>query len=217
MKQLTQKPKTDYDDLLVEIVNVIQSARRTAARSVNSVMTTTYWFVGHRIVEHEQRGTARAAYGERLLKHLARDLSGRFGRGFSKRNLEQMRAFYLEWPMREATSSEISAPAGKIRKLPIAQTLSAQFSGISSDAVLHRFPLPWSHYARLLAVKNADARAFYEHEALRGGWTIRQLDRQIQSQFYERTALSRDKAAMLRKGTQPVATSPSSDVSIGCA
>ena len=117
-----------------------------------------------------------------------------------------MRAFYLEWPMREATSSEISAPAGKIRKLPIAQTLSAQFSGISSDAVLHRFPLPWSHYARLLAVKNADARAFYEHEALRGGWTIRQLDRQIQSQFYERTALSRDKAAMLRKGTQPLAS-----------
>ena len=165
MKRLTQKPKTDYDDLLVEIVDVIQSARRAAARSVNSVMTTTYWFVGHRIVEHEQQGTARAAYGERLLKHLARDLSGRFGRGFSKRNLEQMRAFYLEWPMREATSSEISAPAGKIRKLPIAQTLSAQFSGISSDAVLHRFPLPWSHYARLLAVKNADARAFYEHEA----------------------------------------------------
>ena len=206
MKRLTQKPKTDYDDLLVEIVDVIQSARRAAARSVNSVMTTTYWFVGHRIVEHEQQGTARAAYGERLLEHLARDLSGRFGRGFSKRNLEQMRAFYLEWPMREATSSEISAPAGKIRKLPIAQTLSAQFSGISSDAVLHRFPLPWSHYARLLAVKNADARAFYEHEALRGGWTIRQLDRQIQSQFYERTALSRDKAAMLRKGTQPLAS-----------
>jgi hypothetical protein len=90
---------------------------------------TTYWFVGHRIVEHEQQGTARAAYGERLLKHLARDLSERFGRGFSKRNLEQMRAFYLEWPTREATSSEISAPAVKIRKLPIAQTLSAQFSG----------------------------------------------------------------------------------------
>jgi hypothetical protein len=112
MKQLTQKPKTDYDDLLVEIVNVIQSARRTAARSVNSVMTTTYWFVGHRI----------------------------------------------EWPMREATSSEISAPAEKIRKLPIAQTLSAQFSGISGVEILHRLPLFRSSYERLLPVKNTVAR-----------------------------------------------------------
>jgi len=62
------------------------------------------------------------------------------------------------------------------------------------------FPLPWSHYVRLLSVKNPKARAFYEAEALRGGWTIRQLDRQINSQFYERAALSRNKTAMLRRG-----------------
>ena len=66
-----------------------------------------------------------------------------------------------------------------------------------------RFPLPWSHYVRLLAVKKDDARHFYEQEALRGGWSIRQLDRQIGSQFYERTLLSRNKAAMLRKGSVP--------------
>lgn len=63
-----------------------------------------------------------------------------------------------------------------------------------------RFPLPWSHYVRLLAVRSELARAFYEREALRGGWTIRQLDRQIQAQFYERTALSRDKGAILSEG-----------------
>ena len=66
-----------------------------------------------------------------------------------------------------------------------------------------RFPLPWSAYVRLLAVKNENARIFYEAEALRAGWSVRQLDRQIQSQFYERTALSRNKAAMLRKGEVP--------------
>jgi predicted nuclease of restriction endonuclease-like (RecB) superfamily len=76
----------------------------------------------------------------------------------------------------------------------------------SADAIHSRFPLPWSHYARLLAVKSANARALYESEALRGGWTIRQLDRQIQSQFFERTALSRDKAAMLRSGTRTLAS-----------
>jgi predicted nuclease of restriction endonuclease-like (RecB) superfamily len=67
-------------------------------------------------------------------------------------------------------------------------------------AVAGRFPLPWSHYVRLLAVRNPEGRRFYETEALRGGWTIRQLDRQIGTQFYERTALSRNKAAMLRRG-----------------
>jgi predicted nuclease of restriction endonuclease-like (RecB) superfamily len=73
------------------------------------------------------------------------------------------------------------------RLLPDAQVLSA------------RFPLPWSHYVRLLTVENESARAFYEQEALLGGWTVRQLDRQISTLFYERTALSRNKAAMLTK------------------
>jgi hypothetical protein len=70
--------------------------------------------------------------------------------------------------------------------------VSAQLVGALAKECAARFPLPWSHYVRLLAVRSAHARAFYESEALRGGWTIRQLDRQIQSQFYERTALSRD-------------------------
>ena len=68
--------------------------------------------------------------------------------------------------------------------------------------VANRFPLPWSHYVRLLTVRNEEAQKFYETEALRGGWTVRQLDRQIGSQFYERTALSKNKAAMLRRGEE---------------
>lgn len=67
-------------------------------------------------------------------------------------------------------------------------------------ATANRFPLPWSAYVRLLSVKNQHARAFYETEALRRGWSVRQLDRQIASQFFERTAASRNKASMLRKG-----------------
>ena len=80
------------------------------------------------------------------------------------------------------------------------RTPSAQFT---LAALAQRFPLPWSAYVRLLSVANPQARAFYEAEALRGSWSVRQLDRQIGSQFYERTALSRDKAAMLRKGRRP--------------
>jgi len=97
-----------------------------------------------------------------------------------------MRRFYLEWPDPQ-----------------IRQTVSDESQ--NSQLVGHaRFPLPWSHYVKLLALKKREARAFYETEALRGGWSVRQLERQINSQFYERTALSRNKAAMLRKGTHPL-------------
>ena len=184
-----------YDGLLADVVRVIEDARRAAARSVNAVMTATYWLVGQRIVEQEQRGALRAGYGEQLLKSLARDLSNRFGRGFSERNLQQMRGFYVAWPIPQTASAK-SLPLASAGRRDISQTPSAK----SLDAVLPRFQLPWSHYVRLLSVKNIHARSFYETEALRGGWTRRQLDRQIESQFYERTALSRDKAAMLRKG-----------------
>ena len=71
------------------------------------------------------------------------------------------------------------------------------------ERLANLFPLPWSHYERLLGVENDNARQFYEHEALRSGWSARQLDRQISSQFYERTLLSRNKAAMLQQGMLP--------------
>jgi predicted nuclease of restriction endonuclease-like (RecB) superfamily len=76
--------------------------------------------------------------------------------------------------------------------------VSGQF--LDLPALAQAFPLPWSAYVRLLSVKNEHARSFYETEALRCGWSVRQLDRQVNSQFYERTALSRNKAAMLEKG-----------------
>jgi predicted nuclease of restriction endonuclease-like (RecB) superfamily len=146
-------------------------------------LTSSYWEIGHRIVVFEQGGEDRASYGEALIKRLAVDLTRRFGRGYSKRNIEQMRLFYLTWP--------------------IAQTLSAQSPDLPKLAA--DFALPWSAYVRLLSVKNPAARTFYEAETLRCGWSVRQLDRQIGSQFYERIALSRNKAAMLAKaeGTQP--------------
>jgi predicted nuclease of restriction endonuclease-like (RecB) superfamily len=181
-RKLAEIELTDYDEVLTGIVEMLETARRASARTVNAVMTTAYWETGRRIVEHEQGGGRRAGYGEALIARLATDLASRYGRGFSKRNVEQMRRFYLAWP-----------------QLQIAQTPSAQF------AQLAKFPLPWSHYVKLLAVQDTEARAFYETEALRGGWSVRQLDRQISTKFYERTLLSRNKAAMLRKATAPQA------------
>jgi predicted nuclease of restriction endonuclease-like (RecB) superfamily len=196
LKNKAIEPLAGYDDLLTDIVSAIEDARRAAARSVNAVMTATYWLVGQRIVEREQDGAARARYGAALLERLSADLTRRFGRGFSVRNLRQMRAFYMAWPNRQTLSADSETVNLTKVVARIRQTLSAGSDPSSS------FPLPWSHYARLLQVQNPLARRFYEAEALRGGWSIRQLDRQIGSQFYERTALSRNKVAMLTKGAR---------------
>ena len=102
-------------------------------------------------------------------------------KGFNLRNLFYMLAFAVAWDGSE----------------PIVQTPSAQLTNLAALAT--RFPLPWSAYVRLLSVKSETARAFYETEALRCGWSVRQLNRQIGSQFYERIALSKNKAAMLKK------------------
>lgn len=170
---MTKAIDGEYQKILGDITQAVEHARLAAVRTVNSTITSTYWQIGRRIVDYEQAGERRATYGEALLGRLSVDLSTRFGRGFSPRNLAQMRAFYLAWPILQTLSAKSDEPA---------------------------FSLPWSHYVRLLAVKRSEARAFYEAEAFRGGWTARQLERQIASQFFERAALSRDKAAMLTRG-----------------
>jgi len=83
-----------YTAVLADIINLLEQARRTAARSVNAVMTATYWEIGRQIVEVEQQGKGRAAYGEQLLERLSTDLTRRLGRGFGTDNLQRMRAFY---------------------------------------------------------------------------------------------------------------------------
>jgi len=192
-----------YGSILADVADLIEQARRTAVRAVNASMTALYWLIGFRIVEHDQAGEERAAYGEELLVRLAQDLTGRFGRGFSRQNLQQMRQFYLAYPsteIRQTPSGEFSP----VRSGASRQTPSGKSETIPVEAVLptitERFLLPWSAYVRLLSVRNETARRFYETEALRGGWSVRQIKRQIDSQFYERTALSKDKAAMLTKG-----------------
>lgn len=204
MKKLTTH--ASYGDIHTGIVDLLEAARRAAARSVNALMTASYWEIGRRIVEFEQGGEGRAEYGEALLKRLGDDLTRQFGRGFAWRNLTQMRAFYLAWPTEQilqtlsAKSSPLAihqTPAEKSVAKVIVQTASAQSPDLVTLAAC--FPLPWSAYVRLLSVKNTASRAFYETETLRCGWSVRQLGRQIDSQFYERIALSKNKAAMLKK------------------
>lgn len=215
----------EYDGLVGGIAEVLEQSRRTSARAINSILTATYWEIGRRIVEFEQGGEARAEYGTELLKRLGKDLTARFGRGYSKRNLELMRQFYVGWEIAQTPSAQFEArvwlppgllesvedkicqtPSGESGKLQtlsaksrIAQTPSAQFD----QRLLGAFPLAWSHYVRLMSVDKPLARVFYESEAIRGGWSVRQLDRQIATQFFERTSNSKQQAAMLARGHKP--------------
>lgn len=181
------------------IVELLGAARQAAARSVNALMTASYWEIGRRIVEAEQQGKRRAGYGEQLMERLSTDLTAQFGRGFGVNNLENMRRFFLAYPASEI-SQTLSGKLGSEPPDDKSQTVSGK---LTLGELAQVFTLPWSAYVRLLSVKDEHARRFYETEALRGGWSVRQLDRQIGSQFYERTALSKNKKAMLTKGAAP--------------
>ncbi|MFN7936822.1 MAG: PDDEXK nuclease domain-containing protein [Bryobacteraceae bacterium] len=139
------------------------------------------------MLEHEQQGVERAAYGEELIARLSADLTARFGRGFSRSNVFQMRQFYLAYREKIQTPSGITA--GEV----IVQTASGLFGD-------HLFPLSWSHYVRLLTVEDSEAKKYYEDEALRGGWSVRDLDRQIASQAYHRLGKRRKGVAVERGG-----------------
>ena len=186
-----------YSGLVRDVSTLLESARSASARAVNTLITATYWEIGRRIVEFEQGGARRAAYGTELLDKLSADLTRRFGRGFSRDNLETMRLFYLAYRQGEI-------PETASRKSPDAGISGTPSRKSAVEVLGGRFPLPWSHYVLLVRrTRSPEARSFYQTEALRGGWSVRQLDRQIASRFYERTALSRNKAAMLTRGARP--------------
>lgn len=198
------KGHPSYDNMMKNVINLINNARKFTAKSVNAIMTATYWEIGRRIVEFEQKGDNRAEYGKGLLRKLSKKLTVKFGNGFSEDNLERMRLFYSYHKIDNisATSSRIS-PKGEGQKsisATVSRKLYKSTKDLSVEQIAKYFPLSWSAYVALLSVKNEYAREFYEKEALRGGWSVRQLKRQINAQFYERTALSKNKVAMLKKG-----------------
>jgi len=210
-KEIVRNKK--YNSFLKDLVTFLEQSRRQAAQAVNAVLTATYWDMGRRIVEFEQAGSKRADYGEELLKRLSQDLTNQFRRGFSVDNLELMRIFYLSYPpelISEPLTRKFKITSHKRRK---SESLTRIFSFEELSMI---FRLSWTHYVHLFRrVQNNDARTFYEKEALRGGWSVRQLDRQINSQFYERTILSRNKTSMLKKGSLPKpddCTSPEEEI-----
>ncbi len=203
----SEKRASLYD----RVRGIIKTARVGAARSVNTAQVVSNWLVGREIVEDEQGGRKRAEYGKRLIENLSKRLTGEFGRGFTMRNLETFRAFYLEYPhlgiphavRAELTEGLIGVEKGHaVRDLFKSAGRMTAFPEVATrkpwkPGLLHP-NLSWTHYRLLLKEDQADKRAFYEIEAIKNSWSAREMERQMASLFYDRLALSRDKKGLLR-------------------
>lgn len=183
--------------LVSRIGDIIKEARNQTVRTVNVILVKTYWEIGREIVEHELGGKTRAKYGTEFLKNLAMELTERFGSGFSYRNIRKIRQFYNTyeiWPTLSAKSDSneiVSTPSSKLPETKV-PTLSAK--SFLTEKMLAR--LSWSHICLLLAVSDKDARSFYEIEIAKNNWSVRETKRQIESMFFERLVLSKDKAGL---------------------
>ncbi|KQM75932.1 hypothetical protein ASE74_20255 [Pedobacter sp. Leaf216] len=154
-------------NLYTKVIELLNQARQNVTQTINNAMATAYFEIGRMIIEEEQQGKERAEYGKQILNELSERLVVELGKGFSKRNLEQMRQFYLTYS--------------------IAQTVSAQFK------------LTWSHYLKLMRIKDLNERNFYEIEALKNNWSLRELQRQYDSALYTRLTLSKNKKEILSR------------------
>lgn len=161
-------------------------------------MVHAYWHIGREIVEVEQGGKQRAAYGEQVIDRLAVRLAGRFRQGFGIRSLRRMRQFYVTYPDGSSLTVEsrgATKPAAALAASSQPKIRSAPLS--KSETVLFPPSLSWAHYLVLMRVESASARAFYEVEAARENWATRELERQVASLLFERLAKSRDKDKVL--------------------
>lgn len=189
--------------LYQRIREILDSARTGAARSVNTAQVCANWLIGREIVEEEQQGKKRARYGEALLKDVSLRLSSDVGKGWSVRNLEYCRMFYLEYPLLLGGLNSNAAGSNSALLLPADDRPMSNAVRTKSWQPGRLHPnLSWTHYRTLLRVDKIDARAFYEIEAIKNTWSARELERQINSLLYERLALSKDKKGLMKLATK---------------
>src|SRR3989344_7224223 len=160
--------KKAYEQLIADIGVLLEEARKKVYAHINQDLVKTYWELGRRIVEYEQKGEERAEYGEKILDELSADLTSKYGKGFSAYNLRKMRSFYLAFPKWATVSPKLG----------------------------------WSHYRLILRLEEKLARQFYLQETEKENWSVRELDRQINSALFERIVLSKDKKAVLKLAQQ---------------
>ncbi|MDA8159157.1 MAG: PDDEXK nuclease domain-containing protein [Desulfobacteraceae bacterium] len=183
----------NFDALVQAIASLHERTRTAATKAVNVALTLRNWLIGAHIVEFEQQGEDRAAYGERLLPNLAGRLSSAGVPRADERELRRFRQFYLSYPqIRDAVNPELAGPL----QLAAKREAATPESGLSATLLINR--LSFTHFQLLLDLDSHQKRAFYEVESIKGGWSVRELKRQIASLYYERSGLSLNQAALSR-------------------
>jgi len=165
MSEITEEQNNSFYQ---NIKAILELARNNAYKSVNFIMVEAYWNVGKTIVEEEQNGNNRAAYGSYLIKELSSKLTTEFGKGFTQQNLRNMRQFYSSFPIRHTLCSELS----------------------------------WSHFRLIMRVENEKARTWYVEESVKANWSVRALERQINSLYYERLLSSKEKQPVIEEAKE---------------
>ncbi|XZE18635.1 PDDEXK nuclease domain-containing protein [Pirellulaceae bacterium SH449] len=205
--QTTTHLSSDFSELVQSINTIDKHLSEQAARAVNVSLTLRNWLIGFRIQEYEQHGNDRAAYGERLLELLAQELKAANVSRSDVRELRRYRLFYQLYPqIRDALSPEFSNLLSQairdsanpefrksldINDLGSKSSMRKTESPISGKELVSS--LSFTHFRELLRCDEADKRAFYEAECIRGSWSVNDLKRQINSLLYERSKLSLDK------------------------
>ena len=163
-----------------EVKELLNSAKERVKATINVAMVYTYYEIGRRIINQEQKGENRAEYGKEILKQLSNVLTKEFGKGYSIDNLKLFRRFYIIYSRDE-----------------IGETVFTESQNLPKTLEGRRFYLSWGHYIRLMRITDLDERHFYEIETYKNNWSVRELDRQFNSSLYERLVLSRDKKSIL--------------------
>ena len=176
---------------ILEIKEILSNARKRAYSAVNSAMVEAYWNIGKRIVEEEQDGKERAIYGKEIIKNISEELTKEFGKGFSTTNIRYFRQFYILYPnaIRHSVSDKSQNNQNQILKT------------ISND-YLYLQKLSWTHIRQILKIQSKDAQQWYLKEAAEQNWSVRTLDRNISTLYYQRLLSSHEKESVQKEMKQ---------------
>ena len=152
------------ENILSDIQNIIETSQRQAYHAVDTILSQRNWLIGYRIAEEEIDGSDRAEYGANIIKKLSKQLTAKYGKGYDRSNLYHCLRFYKEFPQIVDTACRQS-----------------------------HIRLSWSHYRALLQVADSAARNWYEKEAYEQTWSVRTLQRNINTQYYYRILQSQHK------------------------
>ena len=188
-------------DFLESLKQIVRSARGMAYASINYAQVQANWLLGQRIVEQMQKGEKKAEYGAYIIKLASESLTEEFGKGYSKTNLKLFRQFYLAFKnlpilqIGQTVSDQSQTKKGQTLSDQLANQIQQTVSAKSKADIWQTLSarLSWSHYERLMRVENEEARRWYLKEAVEQMWAVRTLDRNINTQYYERMLISQVK------------------------